>query len=158
VRIELYQGNTYISELDASAYNGGYYFWLGQFAGNLSYSAEYRIRVTSTSDPSQSAYSSCFTIGSGPTVISPTTKDIWLPGNTYTIRWSGFTGSTVEIKLYIRGHVPYIICNSTSNTGSRSWEVPSDLSYGTCYFITIFTLRKYNQEASSNYFTIGSAP
>jgi archaellum component FlaF (FlaF/FlaG flagellin family) len=165
VKIELYQGNTCISELAASAANSG--FWIGTFPDDLS-DGTYRIKVTSTSDSSQSAYSSGFTIGNDPasdpyvgtpSVISPIATDIWLPGETYTISWSGFSASHVNICLdnYYMSRFLLSISNAVVNNGSYSWTVPNNLSYSTYYRIVIRT-NNYSQKTYSHQFTIGSNP
>jgi Kre9/KNH-like N-terminal Ig-like domain/Bacterial pre-peptidase C-terminal domain len=168
VRIELYKGNTYVLDLTASASNNG--FWIGRLPDYLpDGDGLYRIKITGTSDYSQFAYSSGFNIGNAPdssapyigtpSVISPISTDIWLPGETYTISWSGFSASHVNISLdnSIMSGSLLSLSNAAVNNGSYSWTVPNDLPYSTEYNIVIRT-NDLKQSTSSRSFTIGSNP
>jgi hypothetical protein len=86
-----------------------------------------------------------------PKVISPLSGVTWVMGETYTIEWSGFSGSTVDVLLY-RGEAIQLELNDVSNKGSLSFEVPI-YSDGTDYQIIIWS-KDRKQHASSGDFTI----
>jgi len=86
-----------------------------------------------------------------PKVITPLSGVTWVMGETYTIEWSGFSGSTVDILLY-KGEAIQLELNDVSNDGSLSFEVPI-YSDGTDYQIIIWS-KDRKQHASSGDFTI----
>ena len=89
------------------------------------------------------------------TVTNPHSGDCWEKGHTYTITWtkSGNMNSRVKIRLF-HGSTKIPITNSIPNTGSYSWEVPTDLVNGS-YYIRVKTIDNA-VEGNSEAFTITS--
>lgn len=76
------------------------------------------------------------------TVTSPAQDSSHVRGSALNIQWTktGDTGSTVKIEY---GHLSVqtmtIIAASASNTGSYSWNIPSDIATGTDYYILVMS-------------------
>jgi len=95
------------------------------------------------------------------TIISPIGSAVWQAGTTKTISWSsnGDIGN-VKIELYNNNVFQSTIISSTSNVGSYTWTIPSNLVVGSNYKIRITDTSSNNVYDDSNSFTIaqGSTP
>ena len=129
VRIELYDGRSLSRTIAQSTANDGSYVWT--IPADQTPGSNFMIRITSTSDASQSDDSdNSFTI-TNPRVTYPTDAGItWRVGDSPTITWTGFNGSSVTIELYKGSSLNRTIASSTSNNGSYRWTVPSDQTLG----------------------------
>ncbi len=136
VAIELYQGSSLSRTIAASTSNDGSYPWTvpaGQTLGS-----DFKIRITSTSDRSQTDESDNFFTIADPRVLYPTDPGItWRVGDGLTFAWSGFAGSSVRIELYNGSTLDRTIASSTANTGSYRWMVPADQTPGSDFRIRI---------------------
>src|SRR4030042_7145205 len=93
--------------------------------------ADFKIRVTSTSDSSQSDDSDNYFTIADPRVMYPTEAGVtWTAGDSPTITWTGFAGSFVKIELYKGLSLERTIASSASNNGSYTWTVPTDMAGG----------------------------
>jgi hypothetical protein len=90
------------------------------------------------------------------TVTAPTSGTIWARGTTQTITWTyaGSPGSTVKIQLLQGGAVNSTITSSTSigsgGKGSYSWTIPSSLTAGSTYQISVTSTSNSNYTGISN--------
>ena len=169
VKIELLKGTTVSRVISSSASVGcggsGSKSWTVPY--NQVLGADYKIRVTSTSNPSLFDTSNAnFAIIAGPPliVVSPNGGENWQRGSTHTIKWgySGNPGSYVKIELLKGTTVSRVISSSASvgpgGSGSKSWTVPSTQTVGTNYKIRISSISNPSLVDTSNAnFAIGSA-
>ena len=61
----------------------------------------------------------------------------WILGSMYTITWSDFAGTTVNIDLYKGSTLVTNIATATPNDGTQSWNVPTTLTVGNDYKIRV---------------------
>jgi hypothetical protein len=119
--------------------------------------SEFKIKITSTSDPLQSDDSdNAFTI-INPRVTYPTDAGVtWSRGGVYTITWGGFVGPYVMIELYKGGILDRVIAPSVNNRdGLYAWTVPADQTVGTDFKVRItLTTDPSQYDNSDNAFTI----
>ncbi len=155
VRIELCRGLAVNRTVVSSTSNTGSYTWT--VPSDQTIGSDYRIKITSTADGSQSDYSDNeFTIADVPQVMYPTAAGVtWGRGIAYTITWDGFTGSSVAIELYKGTRLYSTITRSTDNTGSFPWTVPGDTTPGSDFRIKITSTSDISQyDVSDNAFEI----
>jgi len=156
VNVDLYKAGVLNQSLGAGTPNSGSVGWavpLGQAAGT-----DYTVVVSSPTNPDLTATSGQpFTIGA-PQVTSPTAAGlIWLGGTSHAITWLGFPGTNVKIDLYKGASLSRTIVNSTSNTGSLLWVVPTTQAAGFDYTIKVTsTANSAVTDASDNPFTIAT--
>jgi cysteinyl-tRNA synthetase len=92
------------------------------------------------------------------TVTAPIANENWQRGRTKTITWNstGSVGSTVDIDLYKNDIYNREIANATSNDGSYSWSIPTDLDAELNYTIKITSCTdSMIFDFSGAYFSIG---
>jgi hypothetical protein len=165
VRIELHRNSGYVRTISSSTSNDGSQNWA--VPTNQQTASDYRVKVISTSNSGQTAFSGSFTItngsdgggggggggrGGSPAVSKPGAWDWWWAGDSYDIKWSGFSGSTVRIDLCFGWYWVGTISASTSNDGVFSWRVPGNTGSGIFYYIMVSS--SGGDAAYSNYFTI----
>jgi hypothetical protein len=148
VKIELLRGTAVNRVINAStpvgSHGSGSYNWTvpyNQITGN-----DYRIRITSTSDPAITDTSNAnFTISAGVpiTVRVPNGGQNWKQGLPQTLRWSytGSPGSRVRIEL-LRGTTVNRVINASTTIGSGGlgsyvWTVPYNQVLGSDYRIRV---------------------
>nr|MBP7205845.1 T9SS type A sorting domain-containing protein [Candidatus Cloacimonadota bacterium] len=128
---------TLSSSVSASA---GTYNWT--IPTSLTAGTDYKIRITSLSNPSVYDESDNYFTISNPssiTVTSPNGGENWLAGSTHTINWtaSGVSGN-VRIELLDGSSVVSTPSSSVSaSAGSHNWTIPQFLPVGSNYFIKI---------------------
>jgi len=153
VDIFLYKGETKQLELSDVSNNGSLSFEVPLYSDGT----DYQIIIRSA-DRKQQASSGDFTIAKSSEegsqiVITPKENEQWVIHKEYQIRWSGFSGSTVDIVLY-KGSLQQLSEKDVPNSGSHWFTVPS-LMEGSDYRLTI---RAGGQHASSKYFSIVRRP
>jgi 5-hydroxyisourate hydrolase-like protein (transthyretin family) len=159
VKIELLKG-TAVNRVIITSISGTSYSWAVPTAQTLG--KDYKIRITSTSDPSfTDASNNNFVISAPPvvpsiTVTSPNGGEKWKHGTTHTITWSktGNPGTNVKIELLKGTAVNRVIIASKSGT-SYTWAIPATQTPGTDYKIRITgTTNKAYKDTSNNNFII----
>ncbi|MFX1312552.1 MAG: DUF4350 domain-containing protein, partial [Promethearchaeota archaeon] len=138
VKIELYKDGVLEMELVASTTNDGSYTWA--IPTDLEDGSDYQIKISDVSNPDTSDFSTEFEIynPNSITVITPNSLSSWETGTSESITWSS-TGSIsdVKIELYKDGELLVEIVTSTTNDGSYTWDIPTDLEDGNDYQIKI---------------------
>ena len=154
VKVELYKGGALNRKMTSSTANDGSYAWT--VPSNQALGADYKIKITSTSNTAQSDYSDEYFAIANPKVTYPTATAVtWKRGSSYTIKWSGYVGAGVKILLYKGGVLNLTITSSTANDGSQAWTVPTGQALGSDYKIKITSTSSAAQyDWSDNYFTI----
>lgn len=156
VKIELYKGGSLTTTISSSTTNDGVYYWTVPYS-ITNYGTDYRIRITSTSDPGIYDYSSYFEIVVTPTltVTAPTSSSSWEPSSSHYIYWT-WTGSisSVVIELYKGINLAFTVSPSTTNDGSFYWAIPPSTNTGTDYRIKIISSSDAGVYDYSSYFSI----
>ena len=123
VKIELYKGGSFHTEIISStANNGGPYSWTVPSEN----SSDFKMRITSTVNTGINDMSNAnFGIGTI-TIDSPDGAEIYEAGTQCSISWTSLVGGNVKIELYKGGSFHSEIASSTLNDGSYAWDIPSD--------------------------------
>jgi len=158
VKIELYQGATYLCDINASTANDGEYQWVVSDCGG-GISSQYRVKVTDNAASTCYDFSDYFAIGQTCSfdVTNPHTGSTWLNGEGREVMWQLVGGGAdVKLELY-RGSTPECtLIPSTANDGSFLWTVDDcGGGYSTEYRVKITDVANPNCYAYSDYFTIG---
>lgn len=170
VRIELTTG-TGVVELASgvSIGSGGAGSWNWPISLQQEPRSDYRIRITSTSDPSitdtsDGTFTIHPTIANSITVAVPNGEEHWLMGETHAISWyyTGSPGSNVRIEL-IRGSSVSVLASSVpignNGQGSWNWWISYFLDTATNYRIRITSLSYPDvSDLTDGYFTISRWP
>ena len=92
-------------------------------------------------------------------IVYPSDTNIsFTPGSTYTITWTGFSGSYVRIDLYTGSTFLSTIVASTENDGSYVWTVPAGQAERSDYVVKITNTSKTTEsDLSDNSFSIGAS-
>jgi len=142
VKIEALRGETVLATV-ASSYpigssgSGSYDL---KFPYSTPVGSDFRIKVTSTSNPAWSDTSGTFTISPAITVLSPDGGEEWKQGSTHPITWtySGNPGTAVKIEALRNDKVLAVITPSTPiASGSYSLTFPANTPLGNDYRIRI---------------------
>ncbi len=143
VKIEALRGETVLATVTSSYPIGSD----GSGSYNLTFpystpvGSDYRIRVTSTSNPAWTDTSDTF-FGIIPaiTVTSPDGGETWQPGTTHPITWTytGAPGTTVKIEA-LRGETVLAVVTPSTPIGSGSYSLtfPANTPLGNDYRIRI---------------------
>jgi len=145
LKIELYTASSQVLTIVASTPDDGSYDWT--VPADILSGADYRIKITSTSDARVFDYSD------GPFVIegmaelqtiivkSPEGGSIWESGTSHAITWT-WSGniSCVKIELLKSGAVSQVVAENASCDGSYEWVVADALEQGGQYTIRISDL------------------
>jgi hypothetical protein len=140
VKIEVLKAGTVVQTISSPTTNDG------SFSGwtvptGLTISTDYKIRITSISNPAITDSSdSTFTITDPIVVTSPNGGETWVRGTTPTITWTFLdsAGKDVKIELLKAGTAVQTIAVWTPNDGSvNSWTVPTSLPTGTDYKVRV---------------------
>jgi len=163
VKIERKKGESRYVTLKDSATNNGKHRW--QINPHF-FGRNYIIRVTSVSDPSQTAESEQFRIirPRKVTLAGASKKDseIYVGGSIW-IGWQGFIGTSVKIDLYENSKFFEIITRGASNDDPRyqseeysyDWEVPRTF-LGSNFHVRITSSAEPSQIADSETFKLVS--
>jgi len=137
VKIELYKGGIFQETIESSTENDGTYTWTVNPA--LADGSDYKVRVSSVSEPGIYDESDNFTIeAKSMTVTEPTSSTIWTKGYSANITWTSTgTISDVQIDLYKGGTFRETIESSTENDGTYTWTVNPALADGSDYKVRI---------------------
>jgi hypothetical protein len=161
VEIRLYRGTSLDSTLEWSTPNDGSWEWI--IPSNTTLASDYRIKVSSVSEPNVYAYSSYFQIIPPPTysitVLSPNNDSYLFSGYQYEITWmyQDVTGD-VKIELYDGNTFVSSLTGATDCDGSWMWNIPWDLLSGTEYRIKISWLSNINIYDIGDSFTVLETP
>ncbi len=153
VKIEVYEEGSYYSTITSYTNNDGSYSW--NVPTHLSSSKDYKIKISSISEPSVYDYSEEFNIGERSIeILFPTGGETLYKQATYSITWnSGNAGSYVNIKYRTGYSSWYTIGSRILNDGDYDWTIPSSVSTGSQYKIKVESYY-YNVFDISNYFAI----
>jgi C1A family cysteine protease len=128
VAIQLMRGSTQVKSIANPAANDGAYSW--KVPNGLAARSDYFIRVRTTNGQVKGD-SDLFSV-SGPslTVTSPSSGEIWYPGETRTIAWNvmGTVAPKVTIQLLRGSTVVKTVAQGIPNSGSYIWKIPVSLS------------------------------
>lgn len=150
VMIELLEGmevnKVITSSISIGSGGSGFYNWTIPY--NQTPGSDYRIRITSTSNPAFNGTSNAsFSIGPGSpiTLLSPNGGEQWKQGSPQTFRWNytGEPGSSVKFEV-IKGSAVRVIAPSTpigsEGSGSFTFTFPSSAPLGSDYVIRITSI------------------
>ena len=137
VKIDLYKGGVFNSELFASTFSDGSKFWtipLGTPPGS-----DYKIKISSVDSSNVFDFSNNdFTIfASDITISSPNGGESWQAGTTQLITWTDNITENVLIELYKSGLFHSLIIGSTDSDGRRNWSIPFTLESGSDFSVKI---------------------
>jgi hypothetical protein len=137
VKIELYKGGVFNSQITPSTLSNGSYSW--DIPISTTPGSDYTIKLTSVTNSSIFDFSDTnFEIFGGIiTVSSPNGGESWTAGTTQNITWTDNINENVTIELYKGGLFHSIISTSTGSDGSRSWDIPFTQESGSDYRIKI---------------------
>ena len=162
VKIELYENDVFVLEIVANTVNNGEHFWT--IPSSLADSTLYQIKITDAANPATDDLSDYFEIFNPPvidslTVTYPDSLTAWEMGTSHAITWFS-TGSitNVKIELYKDDVFELEIIASTSNDGSYTWTIPTDLEDGIDYQIRISDVSNPTTYDDSPNFAITSIP
>ncbi len=164
VKIEALRGETVIATIPSvSIGSGGSGFFNLTVPSGTPLGTNYRIRVTSTSNPTITDTSDGqFTISSPIAVVSPDGGEVWVLGSSQSVQWSysGNPGSTVKIEA-LRGETVIATIPSVSigsgGSGFFNLTVPSNTPIGDNYRFRISsTSNPYYTDTSNAPFTISA--
>jgi hypothetical protein len=113
----------------------------------LAAASDYKVRVTSVSDPSitdsSNAAFSLVPPANVITVVSPNGGEAWQRGTVHAVQWnfSGTIGTTVKIELLKNGVLWSTISSSapsgSGGAGSFSWTIPAALAAASDYKVRV---------------------
>lgn len=161
VTVDLYRNIGYVLQIDGDAPNSGE--WAGMIPGDFATGSGYSVKVGDLGDSTIYDYSGSFTIaGVRPCVFeftSPSGQDTWYTDQTYSILWSsnGSCSSEVALHLLDAGDEIMTIDSRASNSGEKSWDVPTDMMSGHDYTIRIRDTSDAESEGFSEKFSIVDA-
>ncbi|MCH7974189.1 MAG: hypothetical protein IH949_09935, partial [Bacteroidetes bacterium] len=137
VKIELYKGGVYDSEITPSTTSSGSYTW--NIPITTAPGSDYKVKISSVNNASVFDFSDAnFEIFSGNiTVVSPNGSESWQAGTTQTITWTDNINENVKIDLYKGGLFHSAISTSTSSDGSKTWNIPFTLESGSDFSVLI---------------------
>ncbi len=155
VKIDLYKGGVFQELIEPNTENDGTYTW--NVSISLVDGSDYKVRVSSVSEPAIYDESDNFTIETKSiTVTEPTSSTVWTKGDSSNITWtSSGTINDVQIDLYKAGTLEETIESSTANDGSYTWtQVIPDLADGSDYKVRISWVSDSGVYGESEDFTI----
>jgi ethanolamine utilization protein EutP (predicted NTPase) len=137
VRIELFKGGSFASEITASTPSTGSFLW--DIPISTTPGLDYTVKITSINNSSIYVFSDDnFEIFEGAiTVTTPDGGENWKAGTTQSIQWTDNINENVSIDLFKDGVFHSVIETSTSSDGSRNWIIPFTIESGSNYRIKI---------------------
>ena len=154
VKIELYENDIYVMDINATTANDGDYSWLIPIS--LVDSTLYQIKISDALSPTTYDFSEYFEIfNPAITITSPDGMSSWETDTTESITWTS-TGSISDVKIELYENDVYVmdITASTANDGDYSWLIPTSLADSTLYQIKISGVSNPAIEDFSEYFEI----
>ncbi len=125
VNIDLYRGNTYISNLKESTYNNE--FETITIPEDCPDGDNYKIKITDNYHTSEYDFSQPFTIQQRKiTILFPKEDNIYVPHTTRSIGWNSLgvsPNSMLSINLYLNSTHILEISDQTENDGDFKWQV-----------------------------------
>lgn len=91
-------------------------------------------------------------------ITQPKEAEIWIPGNTYTIKWKvNDNFDRVNISLVRKYNHVLMISQSIENNGSFRWKIPSNIPLSHHYRIKLTSALSTNSSVlSEEFFILGS--
>jgi hypothetical protein len=153
VKIELYKSGAMVNTIVAETDNTGSYTWTVPVV--LTDGADYKVRVSCSTDSSVYGESGSITISIGSiTVTVPSSGSIWTKGTAFDIRWTSSAVGNVKIELYKGTSSLQTIAGDTANDGVHNWTISASLADGSDYRIRISLVSNANVVGESGMFTI----
>ncbi|MCH7973564.1 MAG: hypothetical protein IH949_06710, partial [Bacteroidetes bacterium] len=137
VKIELFKGGVFDSEITASTPSSSSFSW--DIPVSTAAGLDYKVKITSVNNASVFDFSDAnFEIfAPAITVTSPNGAEIWTAGTTQNITWTDNISENVTIDLYKGGTFHSEISTSTSSDGSKTWAIPFTQEDGNDYTVKI---------------------
>lgn len=159
VRIQLFRGNTFVSNIAYNTASDGSHNW--SVPTGIPNASNYRVKIFSLTSPSISDFSDYFTINSssstGSIVINrPLTGDTWVVGQTVSIQWADNIATNVKIELYKGFSLDRTIATSTPSDGLFTYFVPINLANASNYRIKISSIADPSIVDISDFFSINT--
>ncbi|NOR45885.1 MAG: hypothetical protein GQ534_09895, partial [Candidatus Delongbacteria bacterium] len=129
IKIELYQNDSYHSDIISSVINDSTYTW--NIPSELS-GSDFQVKISSLALPSvvSDISDSYFTISAGIiTILTPTEDENLIRGSQYEITWTDDIPEFIRIEIYENDTYHSTIADSTESNGSYFWTIPFDI-YG----------------------------
>jgi hypothetical protein len=124
VKIELYKGGVFQTELFASTSSDGAKSWT--IPMNTASGADYTIKIISVDSSSVFDFSdTTFTIFTTLAIFTPNGGESWLASTQQTITWNDNITEDVKIELFKGGVFNSTIVASTPSDGSYDWDIPA---------------------------------
>jgi hypothetical protein len=138
VRIELFKGGIFDSQIVFSTSNDGSYNWT-DMPFTQAGGTDYKIKISSTRDSATNDYSDAnFTIiGNYVNVLTPNGGEVWMKGEPYFITWDDNLVGNVEIFLVKNGELFMVIDSSEPSDGGFPWTIPNNVPTGADYQLHI---------------------
>jgi hypothetical protein len=138
VQIDLLKNGTVDTAISSSTANDGSLTWT--IPANQTPGSDYRVRITSLSDPTKTVTSAAdFTINAF-VLNSPDGETSYFAGTPLDIAWESDMGGNVQIDLLKNGSVDSTISSNTANDGSFTWTIPASQAPGADYRVRITSL------------------
>ena len=157
VVIQLYKGDTFVEDITYTyTDNDGSYDFYVSSSDNYD-GTDYQIKIIDYDDSNVFVYSDYFSINihaGAITVTNPTSGSSWKPGSSYDVTWTSTgTISLVDIDFY-KGTTYLYYLNGTSDDGSYTWLLPTDIEQGSNWRIKISNSGNSDEFDWSDYFKI----
>lgn len=159
VRIDIYKGSTLKGYVSSTSSDGSSSLTTSSL--NLPQGNDYKIKVSSVSNPSLSAWSSNFSVQtlSNISISQPSWSSSYERGSSLDIKFTTTSTGSHDI-FYKKGYGSKILIgtkqvSSTSGTQTHTWSIPNSLSLGSNYKIQI---ENGTVSEQSNNFSITSGP
>ena len=159
VDIDLYKDDIFLRVITPLyTNNDGSYSWT--IPNSLEYGTDYKIKIAEYFYNPVNDFSEYFEIYENTEtesiiITNPTSSSSWKMGTIHSITWTS-TGdiNRVDIDLYKDDTFIEFIASYTSNDGSYSWNIPTDLEFGSNYQIKIYKYMDEPVKDFSAYFEI----
>lgn len=156
LRVQLYKGGIWQSNLAYSTTNDGQFIWT--VPGSMDDDCDYQIKIFQISDPSIYDVSTEFCIGTPiVTFVNPIKGITWQQGEYYPIKWMSTVSSSepVRLQLWKGGSLYSTLAFNTSNDGLFNWVTPASIPDGCDYQLKIYQLSDPEQFGVSEVFCFG---
>jgi len=158
VKIAIYDSEGWDGMISSSTPNDGSFSILVPCDGRSEATtrSDYKVKITSLSDPSVYDFSDGNFAITSFRVTSPGTGASWKRGTTHLITWTSNCGPgpNVKLALYKGGVWVKMIVSSTANDGSYSWWIPASTAAGSDYKVRVTALSRGADWAASCAFSI----